>query len=416
MTRFVCTFKTVTPIMIGERGTSNDSKSLDYIPGEALRDGLAYAYLRRNALVEGEADKMFESLFLKGETHFGNLYPANFDAHIDGDIADDIPIRPLPRTARSCKRWPGFLYGAQDEDDERHGVTDHLMLRAFFETSGMRRMDLLNEMEYCPRCGFSLDRFSGFYGVAAPSGYGKANVNMRLVTGTGINRLTETVHEEILFSREVIAEVDPSGQEQLFQGIINVENDQAKTFFDLVNDDSLNIRVGQAKSRGFGSIRLTDHFPLPVESQDAFETRLAAFDECLKTQAKKREVEIEDAWYFSVTCWSEVILRTPDLRYRTILSRDELAELPQADRLNLIYHSASVKKISGWNSLWRLPKSIEIGIGKGSVFLFAYTAPPTPEFFQQLYRLEQRGLGVRREEGFGWMSVSDPFHLGEEPR
>jgi CRISPR-associated protein Csx10 len=124
-------------------------------------------------------------------------------------------------------------------------------------------------------------------------------------------------------------------------------------------------------------------------------------------------VELPSGFYFAVTCCSDLILRTCDLRYSTRLNAEILAAhlaLADPEKLKLVYHHASTEKIGGWNALWRLPKPVKLAIGKGSVFLFAYTGDSQNLLIQQLYALEQQGIGNRKSEGFGWVSISDAFH------
>jgi CRISPR-associated protein Csx10 len=62
----------------------------------------------------------------------------------------------------------------------------------------------------------------------------------------------------------------------------------------------------------------------------------------------------------------------------------------------------------------------EYAIETGSVFLFSCNAvkgsPEHETLLQQLFTLEERGIGKRRAEGFGRVRVSDQFHQGREVR
>jgi len=78
MKQYRLTFKIVTPVMIGEYRTTQNSQSLDYIPGTALLGGLAYAYLREKGLSPEQKDATFDRFFLADRVRIGNFYPANF--------------------------------------------------------------------------------------------------------------------------------------------------------------------------------------------------------------------------------------------------------------------------------------------------------------------------------------------------
>ena len=80
----------------------------------------------------------------------------------------------------------------------------------------------------------------------------------------------------------------------------------------------------------------------------------------------------------------------------------------------VIYQSASTKRITGWNELWGTPRANDIAIDSGSVFLFASQKPLDEDLADRLYTLEEEGIGRRRAEGFGRICISDPFHLEVE--
>jgi CRISPR-associated protein Csx10 len=409
MKQYRLTFKTITPVMIGEHRTTQNSQSLDYIPGATLLGGLAYAYLRQKKLSPEQKDASFDRFFLEDQVRIGNFYPANFSSF----LSLDVPVKPLPTTARSCKRWEGFKYQAQEEC---HGVVDHLIFWSLFKLSG--NLNIFNEKNrYCQDCQRErIDVFHGFYRRYGPGQYKRADVNTRLVMGTGINRLTGTVEEEILFSREVIAEAGPDGEAQVFQGRIALDESVEQDFLDFLTSPTLHLRIGQAKTRGLGRLQLESpgqgRKPVPPISLKDFKDRLTQFDDAVKTQAKVYGFSLDDSFWFAVTCCSDAIIRANDLRYKTSLTANDMAtQLKVGENdIQFVYHDASVVKIRGWNTLWRLPKTVELAISKGSVFMFTYTKTPDDPFFQALYDLEQEGIGSRKAEGFGWIVISDEFH------
>ncbi len=61
------------------------------------------------------------------------------------------------------------------------------------------------------------------------------------------------------------------------------------------------------------------------------------------------------------------------------------------------------------NDLWGTPRTNEIAIDAGSVFLFGSTLSKK-DLEEALFGLEREGIGQRRAEGFGRVCVSDPFH------
>ncbi len=91
---------------------------------------------------------------------------------------------------------------------------------------------------------------------------------------------------------------------------------------------------------------------------------------------------------------------------------EEPPEIP-AGSFDLIYQNADTRQILGWNDLWGLPRTKEVAIDTGSVFLFATSIKGEKgleELLSALFKLEQAGIGRRKAEGFGRICISDEFH------
>lgn len=408
MKSYLLTFRTQTPLLLSERQTGQTSQSLNYIAGSTFMGGLAMAYLRMHGLTPQTPDAVFNQFFQEDSNRFGNLYPANFQSF----RPSLEPVKPLPLTARSCKRWGGFTYRVHEDDEKRRdGVVDHLIRWGLFqETSNLELLDKTHR--YCQVCGTErLDAFRGYYQRYAPHEYERASLNRRLVTGTGINRLTGTVNENILFNYEVISELTTSQKPQKFQGLLHLDDAVAPAFIDFLNTDGLNLRVGRAKTRGFGLLKLHQCETVQPLTFEQFSERLKQFDAKVKAIANASD---DSPFYFAVTCCSDLILPTADGRHSTRLDEEILAQQTgwkgMHGGVTLIYHHAATCRVRGWNVVWRLPKPVELAIGKGSAFFFAYQGDARDELINKLYALEQHGIGSRTCEGFGWVSISDEFH------
>ena len=80
-------------------------------------------------------------------------------------------------------------------------------------------------------------------------------------------------------------------------------------------------------------------------------------------------------------------------------------------KFNLIFQSVSSVIIKGWNSLWGLPKETETGVKKGSCYLFSVPKSELSNLKDQLKDWEEKGLGLRKTEGFGKILISNSFHI-----
>ncbi len=123
-----------------------------------------------------------------------------------------------------------------------------------------------------------------------------------------------------------------------------------------------------------------------------------------------------------MTLHSPLILRDSLLRYAGALDKQTLAallDLPAdtpEDTFELLYQSASTRRVTGWNELWGTPRTNEYAIDTGSVFLFSSAVEMNKQLCEALFKLEEEGTGERRAEGFGRLRISDPFHLEGELR
>jgi len=425
MKHFSLQLEAQSPLAIRADHAASGAGSAGYISGTALVGSLAnvYRYYYPNDTAT------FERLFLNEQVHYPDLYPAVFK-HEGMQNANDFPVYPLPKTAQSCKRFPGF-YPMKDEevDDERHGVRDSLMDWAMFALGSKAKeasqaidtatlLKPLQDHKACQyrECHKPMDHFTGYYRRdSADDSMIKASVETRLQTHTGINRATGTVQEGILYNRQVFEE------HMRFWGLVKLPDVLAAPFKDFISEVGLSglVRVGTGCTRGMGKVHLAVE---PLEDEEdrfsQFKQRLEKFSTTLRDLAKqtfdadKYDLALKP-FYFSLTLHSPVILRDPLLRYCGTINEETLEELLHipADNFQLIYQAASTRRVSGWNELWGTPRTNEYAIDTGSVFLFGTTIEPTDSLWQALFRLEEEGAGRRRTEGFGRICVSDPFHL-----
>jgi len=397
-----------------------------YIAGTTLAGSLASLYRQYYS----EQDRTFARLFLSGQVLYPNLYPATIKHK---DVSEHLvqttdatfsPVYPLPKTARSCKRFSGFALS--DADEERHGVHDTLFDWAVFQLGNQtaRSLEPLQKQKLCQRCREATHQFGGFYRqlhrpqtemLAVETG-----VHTRLQTHTGINRATGTVEENILYSREVFE----AGS--CFQGVIKLPDDELAqtliTFIEQIKGSGL-LRVGTGRTRGMGKVEAVSE-PLAAKPGDFghFTERLDTFNLTLQAALQAANVACDPAhFYFALTLYSPAILRDSLLRYRgsiPVAALAQLIALPQVrdhtqapSPFACIYQAADIQRVTGWNDLWGTPRTQEIAIESGSAFLFACTDPTVRHALSEaLFRLENEGIGERRAEGFGRVCISDPFH------
>jgi CRISPR-associated protein Csx10 len=133
-------------------------------------------------------------------------------------------------------------------------------------------------------------------------------------------------------------------------------------------------------------------------------------------QAQAAGVQHLAPFYFAITLQSSTILCDAFLRYQKTLDAALLPSLLglSAYTFQDVYQSVGTQCITGWNELWGTPRHNDYAIEMGSTFLFACKQQLDNDLVQALLTCKETGIGRRRSEGFGRISVSDPFHLERE--
>ena len=402
-----------TPLNFRVSRSTASFETLKYIPGTALAGAFAAAH--RN--IRADKKDEFAQFFLSGDICFGNLYPANFqsDEFSDTDLRDnEQPVKPIPNTARSCKRFSGFRFKSDESDNERHGAMDSLIAWGLFTLSGQAKVESLDSQKNCTyadyhsQCDELLDAFSGFYrrgeNVAE---IGKSEAKTRLLTRTGISRETGTVQEGILYNREVINEG------QWFWGMMSFADESLYEAFDGFAGDIGGkgiLRVGNNLTRGLGKLDVPQFREFETGNITSFKERVEGFNQKFCAEAQKHGVDLPHGFYFPITLQSDAILLDSQFRYQMILDSDYLRRVWDLADAKLVYQNAGQRRVIGWSALFGLPKAAEWAISMGSVFLFGYDGTTDDDFYQKFYEIEQMGIGKRRSEGFGQVTIADAFH------
>src|SRR5260221_6630577 len=410
----------LSPLAIRADHAPGGAATAGYISGTTFIGALAAAH----RLLRPHDTSEFERWFLSEQILYSNLYPASF---ADTGLQDrNLPVYPLPRTAQSCKRHPGFLF-PEKTDNDAHGVRDSLIDWALFKLSlrnGADPLAALEKHKEC-RCGERMDVFDGYYrrNDLRKSQLIQAKDRKRLRTHSGIDRRSGTVQEGILYNRQVFGEgmrfwgaLKVAGDEQLFSEFTSFLKD-------LDNKNKGLLRLGPGRTRGMGKVTIKVEQPKKAQRDplELFKQRLEQFDALLHSQAEHFKLAgLENSFFFALTLHSPLILQDELLRYQGSIDGNtnattKAARLEQLvdcaiPGLERIYQNAGVRRVAGWLELWGTPRMNEYAIEPGSVFLFACEGKPGEEAYQALFNLDQEGTGKRRAEGFGRVCVSDQFH------
>ncbi len=359
----------ISPLLIGGgMDVRNVRRSRPFIPGSVLRGSLAVEMIRAAEDMPG-LKELFEALFLGDRpAMFDPLYPTY-------ELSDEVI--PAPVTAVTCKD-----YGVE------HLLADTLISRMRPDRSSR---------QICPKCeGGRLERWRGFISRGKDMGYvSLSDVPRKMHVKVGLNRYTETAEEGILYALEAI---EPK---LIFQGKLRIDEGmwgKLEGFLKMRfkrEDEGYRIRIGGGRARGYGlailSFRRSSHVSI--------EERLEGFQGAI---ADPRHI------YFTLTAISPVLILSETGESEMNLPAGMIAEwvepIPEGTMVE-------AEELTGWSEAWGMPKPILQAIGAGSVFTFRAPASKRGELIPILRRIHMEGIGERRAEGLGRVSICDPFHL-----
>ncbi|GIV09244.1 MAG: CRISPR-associated RAMP protein Csx10 [Fimbriimonadales bacterium] len=384
MTRYRLTLKPLSPIAVGEWMTSrsNVRESLSYIPGGVLRGALAQLAMehigahhssRRTLSNQSQLQNHFQQVFAKDGARFSFLMPF------------DESWIPAPATALFNKQKDKYLYDT---------------LFALIKGE-------LYEME-CPKTRDRLERGRGW--LTFKNGeWQKAQLpDKRTFVRVGLNRQTEAAEEGVLYAIEAI---DVAGSNdnagRVFTGFVEFPDAQCQQAFDAIldvlrwRDGVIRLRIGSARSRGFGEVILecVEEAPEPtraMESLEAFRERagMPVFTLLVRTPAIVYNA-----------CGQPAETLKPEILRHYVPSLPQSVELcPKATRIER-------ELVSGWSGAWGLPKPVQQAFAAGSVFTYTYDPNDTNALQQCLTQLATTPIGARTAEGYGRLIPNSAYHL-----
>lgn len=376
MKRLKITLTAKSPIAIGEWMTSrsNVRESLSYLPGGVLRGALAQAVLeqlgkhntskRRLSQASSELQEAFDDVFGKDGARFSFLMPFGED------------WIPAPATALFNKQNDQYLYDT---------------LFALIRGAPYAML--------CPETGERLERGRGYL-IRENDQWRKAKPpRMTTYVRVGLNRATEAAEESVLYAIEAI---EPPAE---FTGYVDFPEDKCADAFQKIlkalrwRDNTISLRIGSARSRGFGEVELkSDEVQLK-----ASEAPLNEFSERagkpIFTLLARTPVIVYDL------CGQPAPTLTPELLH------EYLPGLPAS--VQLLEPATRIERelVSGWSGAWGMPKPVQQAIAPSSVFTYTYAEHEQESLTQWLQQLEMHGVGERTAEGYGRFTVCSQYHL-----
>lgn len=321
--------ETLEPLIIGDNSQiGNLVKTKDYIPGNTILGLFAALYLRKNKTPHKNSPENcynddFAGLFLSDSVHFHNAYP----------VHEDVKNKtfPMPMSIFGCKYFGGNTYNSQEK---QHGLVDKV-----FETL---------PHNYCcnaKRCNCEMMHRDGYL-------YFYEGMLMNLFVKKRIDAHVN-VDDEQLYSFEAIE------KNTHFYGYIGICENDFEKYSDLLKElaevnlflpSDYPFRIGKAKNRGHGLVRLND-----------FREAEYPFNRTLSLNA------VNSVTLLSVYCYSDIILKNSWGQSYTWL---DPAFINKDLKLMEDLSYWQFGEYRGFNAKKRMPQGKEIIIKKGSVFVF----------------------------------------------
>lgn len=401
-------------------------KTRDYVPGSTVRGAMAKALaqkIRENSKNEAEnvnqfvSDKLKEFFIDSGLIFDDCLYSKGF-----------IPARLIPVSAQTCKVYSGFK-SESTQKDEKHGVIDTVISDL---TVHYADLPIAYQL-FCPTCNGDTTPFTGYYQQEEnfKKFYKKETVK-RIVTRSSQNRKLRNSEEGKLFSIESIDRMADKETEFAFAGTIR--NVKPELINELSHWDSETLHIGAEISTGYGNVivELTNAVE-PIE-HETIKKRIIAFNIKLKEkfeQCKKQwdglcKITEHDmtALYFTIDLLSDTILFDENGLYESVLPENLPESWTGGFKTERIRSYASSKLVSGWffketssDTRKYMPKRVQQAIQRASVFVYRIKNnmdDPTDKLFEALCELELKGIGERKQEGYGHIRICDEFHYMQE--
>ncbi len=403
------TARLLAPVAIKRNRQSERSENVRWVAGTMVRGALAALYLQQN----GRADAAFKRVFLNEATcRFGPLDP---EPHV------------FPLTALSCKR-----------EKLQHVLVDMLWLCvAQHHLAGPPTVEAEASWRQCAQCGADLKAQVGFWRDDGGRPREMVSECSETVAHVGIDRRTGTAAESIFYTLESLT---PSGNDTDLHGWILVDDEALDTVRRILEAEDCQISIGHARTRGYGDMLLQLGKPVEGNLQNPNSQlrvdRWSEWSRELKNSLAAPPFAIADiatdGFFFGLSFPTGAVLVDRFLRYTldpaqmidwlplmppTLDTAFPLKNRPEQrlDTGGSVSWVAAVTKhepLRGWNSAHGLPRQDEWMVARGAAYVYRFKGEQRQldALFARLGALADDGVGLRRNEGFGVVEVSDEFH------
>ncbi len=385
----VVVLEALDPLCLGgarhNKRVGNFHRSADFIAASTLRGALVAAAMQaRQVHTDQSADPEFRRLLLDPATclRVSDAIPVPDAIPVLTARPTHVPVR-APHSLRQCRHEPS------------HAIDT--LVQSWLQLAAAQRGMFWAAMDRCPVCQLGLKAATGWLGGVRPT--------KRVITRVAMDARMARALDGQLFSLEVVE----AGT--CFVAQVSGLDERGRA---LLHDAARHgLRVGRGRGQGYGRVRVAAYW---AASNDDLEQRVTAFDDSIRRLRATFDAQVEpladsDGLYLTVLLLTDMVADAGALdAEQALLTALDLpgfevlaAQVRSGHRGGYDTHAAA-------QSSNDTPKAFAPVVQAGASLLLRGRPGFPGDLRARLAVLESRGIGARREEGFGAVRFSDPVH------
>ena len=210
-----------------------------------------------------------------------------------------------------------------------------------------------------------------------------------------INSKTKSAESGMLFNSEYLSSYEKDGDKNFKKIELMGDVELPK---DLINKNQVyTIYLGKLKTKGFGKAKIT--FKDYVETKEDIVSRVDKFNKDIPKDEKEK---LNNKTLITFDLQSDMVLPFNDI-YNAQEQFKILANLSDKFKFSYSRSFVNTAKLEGYNIINNVRKIDELVFSRGSVFTFEIDN--YKEELELLKKIEEKGLGLRKNEGFGRVKI-----------
>ena len=210
-----------------------------------------------------------------------------------------------------------------------------------------------------------------------------------------INSKTKSAESGMLFNSEYLSSYEKDGDKNFKKIELRGDVELPK---DLINKNQVyTIYLGKLKTKGFGKAKIT--FKDYVETKEDIVSRVDKFNKDIPKDEKEK---LNNKTLITFDLQSDMVLPFNDI-YNAQEQFKILANLSDKFKFNYNRSFVNTAKLEGYNIINNIRKIDELVFSRGSVFTFEVNN--YKDELELLKKIEEKGLGLRKNEGFGRVKI-----------